>query len=89
MKKLEFIKEHMLELAFILFVLRLVGVGAGIGDALALLSVVILIGYNKYLSKTKIDQTEELNKKIEDLSSKIQSIQLANGIKRTSVNERR
>lgn len=89
MKTFLFIKEHMIDFAFMLLALRVFFEGASIGEAISLLSVVILIVYNKYLNRQTIDNTEELKKKIEDISTKVQSLQIANGMKRTVANEQR
>lgn len=64
MKKLMQLKEYLLEMAFLALLVRVAAVGCGIGEALAMISVVSSMGYNKYLAKSKIEQYEELNNKI-------------------------
>lgn len=97
MKKIMQVKDYLLELAFIALLIRVVAVGCGIGEALALISIVSSIGYNKYLAKTKITEREEietkfnesleqLSKDLKDTQAKVNSLSLNSGVRR-AVNE--
>lgn len=60
MQKFMQIKEYLLELSFLALLIRIICVGAGIGEALAVVSLVVSMAYNKWLTKTKLDQYQEL-----------------------------
>lgn len=98
MQKLTQMKDYLLELSFLALLIKIVVIGAGIGEALAIISLVFSITYNKWLNKAKIEQyeeltnrmlldKEELKKEIEMLNSKLTGITLDKSIKRTSLNE--
>lgn len=72
--------------------------GAQIGEALAIISLVVSMTYNRFLNKSKVDQYEDLISKIntdrelflkelETLSSKVTGLSLDKSFKRTSLNE--
>lgn len=81
MKNIIALKEHLLELALIGLLSRAIILGAGIGDSIAIISIVLSIAYNKYLNKEIIQNSEEINKKIEELSNKVQSLSLGQGLR--------
>ncbi len=78
MEKLTQVKNYLLELAFIALLVRVVSVGCGVGEALALISVVSSMTYNKFLTKAKLEQYDELILKISseknELTAKIDAI---------------
>ena len=98
MQKLNQLKDYLLELSFLALLIKIILVGAGIGEALAIISLVFSMAYTKWLNKTKLEQYEELmnkinsdkeefKKEIENLNSKLTGIALDKSIKRTSLNE--
>lgn len=86
MEKLIKIKDYMLEMAFLALIVRIAILGAGIGDAIAILAVVASLAFGRYLNKAKIEKADEIDKKIEDLASQVQSLKIDKAIRR-SVNE--
>jgi hypothetical protein len=64
MEKLMQVKNYLLELAFVALLARILSVGCGIGEALAVISLVSSMTYSKWLTKSKMDQYEELKNKI-------------------------
>lgn len=98
MKNLSIIKDYLLELAFLALLIRVVAVGCGIGEALALVSVVSSMGYNKWLAKSKLTDREELDQKwqtafqelseeIKSAQNKISSLSVNQSVRRTTPNE--
>jgi uncharacterized protein with von Willebrand factor type A (vWA) domain len=73
MEKLTQVKNYLLELAFIALLVRVLSVGCGIGEALALISVVSSMTYNKFLTKAKTDQYDELILKINSDNEKLEA----------------
>lgn len=86
MEKFTQIKEHLLEIAFFTLLIRMLIPGAGIAEALALISVVVSIAYGKYLNKDKVTQYEELKKQLEDMAAKVNSLAIEKSF-RKPVNE--
>lgn len=84
MEKMTRILGYLPEMAFVGLTIRAMVMGTGIGDAVAILSLVLSIGYAKYLNKSKVDEKAEIDKKIEDLSTQIQSLRMERAVKRTS-----
>lgn len=95
MKKLS---AYLLEVAFIALLVRTLVIGCGIGEALALISIVISIVYREYLAKGIIqDKVElesrlelalkEVNEKFDDMSNKVNSLSMNQSMKRISTNE--
>lgn len=92
------IVEYLLEVSFIAVLIRCLVLGAGIGDAIIGISLVISIVYkNYYLHKSKIDEKEAIYKEIEDhklattkeiddLKGAVTSMKLNTSMKRT-INE--
>lgn len=70
MQKFIQLKEYLLELSFLALLIRIIVVGAGIGEALALISLVLSMGYTKWLTKSKIEQYEELKSLVSSESEK-------------------
>jgi hypothetical protein len=98
MKKLSMIKDYLLELAFLALLVRVVAVGCGIGEALALVSVVSSMGYNKWLAKSKVTEREELEAKwqaaflelsdeLKATQNKVSSLSVNQTVRRTTPNE--
>lgn len=77
MQKFIQLKEYLLELSFLALLIRIICVGAGIGEALAVVSLVLSMAYTKWLNKAKVEQFDELKSQIEN-SHKELSEQLAN-----------
>lgn len=65
MQKFIQFKEYLLELSFLALLIRIVCVGAEMGTALAVVSVVISMAYNKWLTKSKVEQYDELKSLVE------------------------
>lgn len=97
MDKFMKLKDYLLELAFLALLIRVVAVGCSVGEAIALVSVVSSMGYNKFLAKKKVEQYDEIlsqiktnhddiSKKYDDVVAKLASITMEKSIKRT-VNE--
>lgn len=55
------------EMAFLIFSIRLAVLGASMGDALALMAVVAYIGYKQFLLSRKMEYSDEIKLKLEDL----------------------
>lgn len=98
MQKLTQLKDNLLELSFLALLIKIILLGTGIGDALAVISLVLSISYNRWLSKNKVDQYEALVakmdadrelflKEIEMLNGKVTGLSLDKSIKRTAINE--
>lgn len=98
MQKFINIKDNLLELSFLALLIKIILIGAGIGEALAIVSLVISMTYSKWLNKSKVEQYQELInrmnsdkelllKELENLNSKIMGLSLDKSIKRTSLNE--
>lgn len=95
MKKLLDLKEYLPELAFVAILARILAVGCGIGEALAVISLVSSMAYTKWLTKAKLSDkeqidaqiktlTEDFTKQIENLNTRVNSVALQNGVRRTS-----
>lgn len=98
MQKFNHLKDYLLELSFLALLIKILIFGAEISEALAVISLVFSISYNKWLNKNKIDQYDELiqninshkeqfQKEIDTLNSKLTGIALDKSIKRVSLNE--
>lgn len=78
MQKFMQLKDYLLELSFLALLIRIICVGAGIGEALAVISLVLSMAYNKWLTKSKVEQEEQLTNSInsmkEDYDKKFESI---------------
>lgn len=97
MKKLS---AYLLEVAFVALLVRTLAVGCGIGEALALISIVSSIVYREYMTKGIIQDRvelearlekalEEVNKKLDDTSNKVNSLSMNQSMKRTTTNEQK
>lgn len=78
--------KYLLELAFICLMIRILVLGAGIAESLAVISLVGSIAYKAWLNKTQHNELEAINKKYDDLATQVQSIQMDRALRR-SVNE--
>lgn len=65
------------ETALLALSIRLVVLGASIGDAIALIGLVTLIGYKRFLSKKKVEQADELQRSINSLNEQRELDKLA------------
>lgn len=82
MDKMTKIISYLPELALFALTVRSVALGAGIGDALAIISLVSYIGYSKYLTKAKIEDKAELDKKYDELAAQVQSLSMDKALRR-------
>lgn len=64
MQKFMQIKNYLHELSFLALLIKFMFLGAGIGEALVAIILVISMAYNKWLTKVKVDQYEELKELI-------------------------
>lgn len=62
------------EMAFLIFSIRLAVLGASIGDALSLMAVVAYIGYKQYLAAKKVEYSDEVMQKIQDLETSVSKL---------------
>lgn len=69
MQKFMQIKEYLLELSFLALLVKILATGAGIGEALAVISLVSSMAYAKWLAKSKIEQYDEIKSLISNLES--------------------
>lgn len=60
MQKFMQIKEYLLELSFLALLIRTVILGAGIGEALVIIFLVISMAYAKWLVKNDLSEREEM-----------------------------
>lgn len=60
MQKFMQVKNYLLELSFLALLVKFLFFGTEIGIALAIISLVISMAYNKWLAKAKLEQYEEL-----------------------------
>lgn len=65
------------ETALLALSIRLVVLGASIGDAIALIGLVTLIGYKRFLSKKKVEQADEIQQSINSLNEQRELDKLA------------
>lgn len=65
MQKFTNLKNYLLELSFLALLVRIICFGAGIGEALVFVSLVVSMGYNKWLTKTNEDKYLELKNQME------------------------
>lgn len=81
------------ETAFLAFSIRLIAFGASVGDSVALLVIVSLIAYKRYMARAKMNELElihseikalqeQLNTRIEEFQSDVQHVKDGlNGLK--------
>lgn len=84
-KIMSFLKNGLPELTFAAFALRIVVMGSSIGDALALMSMVAIFGYFRFLERNKVDQYAELKQEIEALRNSMTSVKLQQGLSNRGV----
>ena len=65
------------ETALLALSIRLVVLGASIGDAIALVGLVSLIGYKRFLTKKKVEQADEIQQSINSLNEQRELDKLA------------
>lgn len=78
------VKNNIPELIFLAFSARLIMIGANIGEAIALVSFVGIYGFFKFLDKAKVTRDAEIQKQIDDLKNAIQSVKMAQGLRKTN-----
>lgn len=88
MEKLTNALGYLPELAFFALMVRIVTVGAGIGDAIAIISIVASMGYKLYISKAKVSEKEAMDKKMEEIAAQVQSLSMDRALRR-QVNEQK
>ena len=76
------IKKNIPELIFLAFSIRLISVGATLGEALALISFVGIYGFLKFLEKSKMEDQQKITAELENLKNAIQSVKMAQGLKK-------
>lgn len=81
MNKLMQIKDYLLELSFLALLIRVVLLGAGIGESLALVSIVISMSYARYLNKSKIEDRDSLVAEINEIKNKVNSLTIERSLK--------
>lgn len=82
-KFLDVLKTNLFEMAFGILLVRILVLGSSsIPEAIALVSLVSSIAYNKYLNKEKLSDKEELLKRLEAIESSVQSLHMKQGIRR-------
>jgi hypothetical protein len=80
------IKGYLLELSFLLVLVRFIAVPSSISDALVLMTLVGSIVYTKNYLKLKQDAVaEKYEKEFDELKRKVEALTFQNGIKRTNV----
>ncbi len=81
-KYLSTLKQSIPELIFLIYSIRLIAVGATIGDAIALISLVGIYGFVKFMDRHRVEQYNELKEEIENLKNNIQSVKLSVGLRK-------
>lgn len=80
------IKGYLLELSFLLVLVRFIVTPSSISDALVLIALVGSIVYTKNYLKSKTDLVEETHRKeFDEFKRKVEALTFQSGIKRTSV----
>lgn len=82
---MENFKNNLPEVAFLAELARVVAVGAGIGDAIVLLSLALLIGFKSYLARSKEEEFAEMQKKIDLVAAQVQTLQLEKVARRQAI----
>jgi len=80
LKYLTAVRTFLPEIVFAGFCLRIIVFGAGIGDAIALVSMVAIYGFHSYLSSKRVDQYEDLSKEIENIKNSMIGLKLNQGL---------
>ncbi len=83
------LKQNLPELTFFAFSIRLIALGASIGDAIALVSLVGIFGFFRFLDRKKVEQYDYLEKEIENLKNGLQSVKVSQGLTRGKLNEQK
>lgn len=74
--KVNDVVSNLPEMAFVIFSIRLAVLGASIGDALALISVVAYLGYKHWIEKSKVEYTDEIKQKLEELEKSVTALKI-------------
>jgi hypothetical protein len=82
MNKMNEFLSKLPEMAFLIFSIRLAILGASIGDALALISVVAYIAYKQYIEAGTIKKSNEVNARLEELEKSISALKMDKVIQR-------
>jgi Tfp pilus assembly protein PilN len=64
------------EMAFMAFSIRLIAMGASVGDSIALLVISLLIAYKRWMSRKKIEEYDLLKQEIALVRDMINGIKL-------------
>jgi hypothetical protein len=84
------IKEHAPLIAFIGFSLRLIGFGAGIGEAIALFALAGLLGGKMYMdSRKETPINDQVKADLAEMKHQISAMNSANQLSKTTVSSRR
>ena len=81
------IKQNLPELAFLFFSIRLIALGANVGDALALVSIAGVLAYKWFLHKKENDVVSKFQQDIDDLKNQMQALKIDKIVKRSVPNE--
>jgi len=66
MQKFINLKNYLLELSFLALLIKVLYSGAGIGEALVFISLVVSMAYNKWLHKTEEDKYKDILNKLSE-----------------------
>lgn len=77
------LKDYLLELSFLILLVRFLIMGTSISDAIVLITLVISIVYTKnYLRKEQQVVDETVSKEINEMKKKIDSLSMGLGLRR-------
>jgi len=77
-------KVQLFETAFLVILARGLVLGLSLSDAAILLGLIGVIGYQSHLASKKVESTESLDKTIADLNNKVNTLMVAQGMRRMS-----
>jgi hypothetical protein len=86
---LSLMTQNLPEMAFLFFSIRLTILGASIGDALALISVVAYIGYKHFINEKKLNHTDEVKTKLEELEKTMAALKVDKVLQRGQPGEQK
>lgn len=81
--------QNLPEMAFLFFSIRLTVLGASIGDALALVSIVAYAGYKMFLADSKQVYTDETKLKLEEMEKTMQALKVDKVLQKGPASEQR
>lgn len=86
---LPLLKKNLPQIVFAAFGLRLICLGASIGDAIALISLVAIYGFMHFMDKDKVEQFEDIQDQLKKMNDAISGTRLAQNLTpmRTTSNE--